>query len=132
VTWWQQSPEMSEIFTAEDQELYIPIFMNLLPILLAYVEYYCDTISTEITWTQVLWPLSVPLPVLYMVWNYVTQTFIYQAKNITIIPTFRWEEFDNSFMGGVVFIFLQIFIYMSVTAIGRQKISLELQYFTLK
>jgi hypothetical protein len=47
--WWLKNNVMTDIFKSKEEEnVYVPIFMNLLPLLMATLEYYFDTISTDI------------------------------------------------------------------------------------
>jgi len=95
--------------------------MNLLPILLAYVEYYSDTISTDAMKNRWLWLLSIPLPTLFLIWNYFMQTGKFSAMDDPqiLIPIFTWEKDSGSFIQGLVFTLIQIALYSSVTAVGR-------------
>ena len=70
--------------------------MNLMPILLAYIEYYSDTISTDASYTRVLWPLSLPLPMMFVIWNYFTQTEKFDMDSYEILPILP-EEDSSSF-----------------------------------
>ena len=117
---------MKDIFKSKEElNIYVPIFMNLLPLMLATLEYYFDTISTEISLVQRLWPLSLPLPLTFILWNYMTQVGYYRSLGIVIIPMFDWTRDSSSFRSACVFAVLQVIMYASVAAIGRQKVEFE-------
>ena len=112
-----------------DARIYAPIFMVLLPHIMAMIEYQVDTISIEDykNWGNLsislgIWPFAMIIAAVYIYVNYFTQKFIYDNQGYLLVPIFDYSSDPYAQFNAFWFIVIQMAVYNCVTAIGKSKL----------